>query len=125
MNQRAARIEIGAYVALVMAIGFLTFYALPNRHPFPSQAGDDDGNTVRGREGADKAAGKGSSGAKMETRLRRTRTRPAAGGRQPDSRTLALLLPQSSTVTMQPHVATNASTMATIAMLPSDAQREM
>ena len=34
MNQRAARIETGGYVALVMAIGFLTFYALTEGIPF-------------------------------------------------------------------------------------------
>lgn len=34
MNQRAERIETGAYTALVMAMGFLTFYALPDGIPF-------------------------------------------------------------------------------------------
>ena len=33
MNQRDAQVETGAYVVLVMAIGFLTFYALPDRVP--------------------------------------------------------------------------------------------
>ena len=34
MSQRATRIETGAYVALVMAIGFITFYSMPEGVPF-------------------------------------------------------------------------------------------
>ena len=34
MNQHPARIETGGYIALVIAIGFITFYALPDGIPF-------------------------------------------------------------------------------------------
>ena len=47
MNQRAARIETGEYIALVMAIGFLTFYALTDEVP-PGQVGAESGGAIRG-----------------------------------------------------------------------------
>ena len=33
MSQPATRIETGAYVALVMAVGFITFHSLPDGIP--------------------------------------------------------------------------------------------